>query len=308
MPINPPSAPFATSLTLRQIQYFVTLAHSGSFTEAAGNLSVTQPALTAAIRQIEFLLGASLFVRSSRRLELTEAGEEILPLIERLLNFAQGTFNDVTSVISQRIQTVRIGMMPSISDRLLPILKELQTKHPSLRFHLSDMAIAEMMRMIRSGRVDLGIGPRDPKIDEVGLDCEELFEDEMRVVVRNDDPLSKGKSVAWARLAQRELALFNRSSWSDMIQRVSRSQKLHLLPAYRMEYIEPIYALVRQGMAVAVLPCLYTQNLREPSLKALPLHTPRVTRSIALITLEGLGRSAHVTLCREWIARRLRAP
>mgnify|MGYP002353794199 CR=1 FL=1 len=60
------------ALTLRQVQYFVALAHSRSFTQAAQALSVTQPALTAAIRQIEFLLGGRLFERSAHRLTLTE--------------------------------------------------------------------------------------------------------------------------------------------------------------------------------------------------------------------------------------------
>src|ERR1700722_9790048 len=67
------------ALTLRQVQYFVALAHARSFTQAAQSLSLTQPALTAAIRQIEFLLGGPLFARSAHRLTLTAAGVDRLP-------------------------------------------------------------------------------------------------------------------------------------------------------------------------------------------------------------------------------------
>ncbi len=97
------------ALTLRQIQYFVTLAHARSFTQAAQSLALTQPALTAAIRQIEFLLGGPLFARSAHRLTLTHAGASVLPLAERLLNQARGTFDDMASTFAERVQTVRIG-------------------------------------------------------------------------------------------------------------------------------------------------------------------------------------------------------
>ncbi|MFM0204764.1 LysR family transcriptional regulator [Paraburkholderia fungorum] len=296
------------ALTLRQIQYFVTLAHARSFTQAAKSLALTQPALTAAIRQIEFLLGGPLFARSAHRLTLTHAGASVLPLAERLLNQARGTFDDMASTFAERVQTVRIGLIPSAAARLLPALASLRAKQPSLRFTLNDMPNTALLDAVRQGAADFGVGVHEPDAaaadsdGEAGLRYQDLFEDQIVVVVRRDDPLAQKKSLAWARLVGRDLAVFVRGSVSDALQRTGGAEGLHLTVAYRVEYTEPLYELVRHRLAIAVLPSLYTMHLHDAELVALRLDKPRVTRSIALISLAGDDRGPHVRACREWIA------
>lgn len=292
------------ALTLKQIQYFVVLAHARSFTQAAQSLALTQPALTAAIRQIENLLGGPLFARSAHRLTLTDAGASVLPLAERLLNNARGTFDDMASTFAERTQSVRIGLIPSVAGRLLRILTPLREQVPTLRFMFEDLPNSALLEAIREGRTDLGIGvhePQTPESDDL-LRYQDLVEDEIVVVMRRDDPLAKRKSVDWSKLADRELAVFVRGSVSDALRRTGMAENLRLTVAYRMEYTESLYALVRNGLAVAVLPSLYTMHLHDPELIALRLDRPRVTRAIALISLADDDRGPHVRACREWIA------
>ncbi len=293
------------ALTLRQVQYFVVLAHARSFTQAAQSLSLTQPALTASIRQIEFLLGGRLFARSAHRLTLTAAGASILPLAERLLNQARGTFDDMTRTFSERVQTVRISFIPSVAGRLLPTLNALRARHPALRFTLTDLPNTALVEAVRDGVADLGVGVREPDEADDMLCYEALFEDEIVVVVRRDDPLAGRKSVPWAKLVDRELGVFVRGSVSDTLQRTGGAENLRLNVAYRMEYTEPLYALARNGLAIAILPSLYTMHLHDPDLVALRLDKPRVTRSIALISLPGEDRGPHVRTCREWLMSRI---
>ncbi|GAB3625746.1 LysR family transcriptional regulator [Pandoraea terrae] len=299
------------ALTLRQVQYFVALAHSRSFTQAAQALSVTQPALTAAIRQIEFLLGGRLFERSSHRLTLTSAGATVLPLAERLLNAARGTFDDMTSTFAEQVQTVRIGFIPSVAGRLLPALGALREADPSVRFALSDLPNSELVQALGKGEIDLAVGVRDDVAADDAADggsharhfrYDDLFVDEIVLVVHRDDPMAHAGSVGWASLVERDLAVFVRGNVSDTLQRTGGAQNLRLDPKYRMEYTEPLYALVRSGLAVAVLPRLYTLHLHDPALTALPLIAPTVTRTIALMSLDGGERSPQVTRCRDWIA------
>ncbi|WP_341315557.1 LysR family transcriptional regulator [Paraburkholderia sp. IMGN_8] len=294
------------ALTLRQIQYFVTLAHARSFTQAAQSLALTQPALTAAIRQIEFLLGGPLFARSAHRLTLTHAGASVLPLAERLLNQARGTFDDMASTFAERVQTVRIGLIPSAAARLLPALASLRKQQPSLRFTLNDMPNTALIDAVREGAADFGVGVHEPDAatadNAAALRYQDLFEDQIVVVVRRDDPLAQRRSIAWAKLVGRDLAVFVRGSVSDALQRTGGAEGLQLTVAYRVEYTEPLYELVRNGLAIAVLPSLYTMHLHDTQLVALRLDKPRVTRSIALISLAGDDRGPHVRACREWIA------
>ncbi|NYH20682.1 LysR family transcriptional regulator [Paraburkholderia bryophila] len=295
------------ALTLRQIQYFVTLAHARSFTQAAKSLALTQPALTAAIRQIEFLLGGPLFARSAHRLTLTHAGASVLPLAERLLNQARGTFDDMASTFAERVQTVRIGLIPSAAARLLPALASLRAQQPSLRFTLNDMPNTALLDAVRQGAADFGVGVHEPdapateRDGDAVLRYQDLFEDQIVVVVRRDDPLAQKKSLAWAKLVGRDLAAFVRGSVSEALQRTGGAEGLQLNVAYRVEYTEPLYELVRNRLAIAVLPSLYTMHLHDAELVALRLDKPRVTRSIALISLDGDDRGPHVRACREWI-------
>lgn len=295
------------ALTLKQIQYFVVLAHAGSFTQAARELALTQPALTAAIRQIENLLGGALFARSAHRLTLTDAGASVLPLAERLLNSARGTFDDMASTFAERARTVRIGLIPSVAGRLMQALTTLGEREPSLRFVVQDLPNSALLEAIREGRVDLGVGVHEPAVADSPdvLRYEPLIEDEIVVVTRRDDPLAKRRTVNWSRLTDRPLAVFVRGSVSDALQRTGMAENLRLSVSYRMEYTESLYALVRNGLALAVLPSLYTMHLHDPELVAIRLDKPCVTRSIALISLAGDDRGPHVRTCREWIAAKL---
>ncbi|MFP6561782.1 LysR family transcriptional regulator [Paraburkholderia sp. B3] len=295
------------ALTLKQIQYFVVLAHAGSFTQAARELALTQPALTAAIRQIENLLGGALFARSAHRLTLTDAGASVLPLAERLLNSARGTFDDMASTFAERARTVRIGLIPSVAGRLMQALTALGEREPSLRFVVQDLPNSALLEAIREGRVDLGIGVHEPEVADTDavLHYQPLIEDEIVVVTRRDDPLAKRRTVNWSRLTDRPLAVFVRGSVSDALQRTGMAENLRLSVSYRMEYTESLYALVRNGLALAVLPSLYTMHLHDPELIAIRLDKPCVTRSIALISLADDDRGPHVRICREWIAAKL---
>jgi DNA-binding transcriptional LysR family regulator len=121
-------------------------------------------------------------------------------------------------------------------------------------------------------------------------------------VVRRDDPLAKLKTVPWKKLVGRDLAVFVRGSVSDTLHRTGGDEKLRLSVTYTMEYTEPLYALARNGLAIAVMPSLYTMHLHDPELIALRLDKPRVTRAIALISLAGVDRGPHVKACWDYIA------
>lgn len=291
-----------SALTLRQVQYFVQVAKLGSFTQAALALSVTQPALTAAIRQIERLLGGPLFVRLPHRIELTEAGARVLPLAERLVNSARHTFDDMASTIAQHVATVHIGLIPSAADWLLPLLQQLRAREPGLRFALSDLPNDALVRRLQRGELDIGVGLQPPGPVPAGLRLHPLFDDELVAVVRRDDPLGGRIPVAWEALATRDLATFTRGQVGPSLQANAEQRGLMLQPLYRLEYVESLYALVRQSMAVAIMPGLYTRRLEDAELVALPLQPPQIKRKLVMITLAGSERSPQAACCREFIA------
>ena len=182
------------------------------------------------------------------------------------------------------------------------MLNAFREQRPSLRFTLTDLPNSALIDAVRDGVVDIGIGVHEPEANHEALRFKDVFEDEIVVVLRRDDPLAKRKTLPWAKLVGRDLAVFVRGSVSDALHRTSGDEKLRLSVAYRMEYSEPLYALARNGLAIAVLPSLYTLHLHDPELVALRLDKPRVTRAIALISLVGEDRGPHVKACWDYIA------
>jgi DNA-binding transcriptional LysR family regulator len=296
------------ALTLRQLQHLVTLAQERSFTRAAQTLSISQPALTSSVRQAEHLLGGQLFDRSSHRLTLTEAGALVLPLAERLLNVAKLSFDDMNRAVTHGVQTVRVGLIPSVAERVMQHLLAFQAHEPAVRFTLQDMANSDLIEAVQARRVDFGIGARERQADDAGLVCQDLFRDDIIIIMRRDDPLASRAPLSWADLVDRPLAVFVRGNVANSLLRTAEEMGLELKVAFRMEYTEPIYALVRNGLAMAIMPRLYTEQLHDPALVVRDLRAPHVKRAIALLTTPERARSPQVTLCSEWIVQALRQP
>lgn len=89
------------ALTLKQLQYFVTLAQLRHFTETANRLAVSQPALSSALRQIETVIGGKLINRTAASVTLTELGAAILPHAERILSVSHRGFSDIQKIIEE---------------------------------------------------------------------------------------------------------------------------------------------------------------------------------------------------------------
>jgi DNA-binding transcriptional LysR family regulator len=108
--------------SLRQLSCFKEVATHRSFSRAAQALSMSQPALSSAIRELETLLGTALFDRSTHHVRLTSAGEAVRPQVEWMINnFVQGV-QDLQQLLKYQADTVRISCIPSTTHLLAPWL------------------------------------------------------------------------------------------------------------------------------------------------------------------------------------------
>ena len=101
--------------TLRQLEYIVALADTGQFIEAARLCSVSQPALSKQVREVEDMLGIELFERTRPRVIVTRSGEEIVERARRLLAQARELVNAASAFKGARQGTVRLGVIPTIA-------------------------------------------------------------------------------------------------------------------------------------------------------------------------------------------------
>ncbi|MFC7557379.1 LysR family transcriptional regulator [Pseudoroseomonas wenyumeiae] len=108
------------NVTPQQLNCFLRISEAGSFSAAAKQLGVSQPALSRTIRLMEEALGTRLFDRDTRNVALTPAGSELRPIAERLLAEFQGAFGELAQFIAGREGRVTIAALPSIAAMLLP--------------------------------------------------------------------------------------------------------------------------------------------------------------------------------------------
>lgn len=262
------------ALSLKQLQYFVTLAQLRHFTDTASRLAISQPALSSALRQIETVLGGKLVNRTASAVTLTELGAAILPHAQRILSVAQAAFFDMQQIVEAGGDgTVRIGLVPSVSSLLFPLLPQtLAQAFPRLRIEFHDQTNDALILALQRGEIDFGIGAIDSSLPA-----------ELLVYPLRDDPLAAQAHLPWKQLVGRDIAVFSKGNIQRLVAALVESHRLTLTTRYQVDYIETLYGLVRSRLAVAILPELYTTHLQDPALKVAQLQQPALTRTVALM-------------------------
>lgn len=268
------------ALSLRQLRFLVTLARAGNFSRAAEEMSVTQPAFSAAIRQVEEHVGVRLFDRTTHRVALTEAGAALLPHAQRLLKTADNAFADMRDAASLERATIRIGAMPSAVPAVARALADLGLVHPDINFHLSDGTSDLLLDDLRNGAFDLVVGVAVGTGME--LEATTLFEDEMVLVVRRDHRLAGRRRTAWSSLAGEEIVHFPGGSIGELSRVALRQNGLTPSTRYRVNQTDSLYGLVVSGLAVGIMPRLYTHRF-DTAVVLIPLDRPSVKRRVMLL-------------------------
>lgn len=295
------------ALSLKQIQYFVTLAQLRSFTGTAHRLAISQPALSSALRQIESVLGGKLVNRTAQAVTLTERGLAILPYAERMLNIAHNTFDDMQQIMMQGGDgTLRIGLVPSVSTLLFPAVPALlATRFPNLRVEFHDLTNDQLLIELEKGSIDFGLGSLDSSVS-AQVEVFPLLEDPFVAVMRKDDPLAVAHHLPWRHLSKRPIALFLKGNVSRLVNALIESHRLTLNIAYRVDFQETLYGLVRSNLALAILPELYTSTLNDEELTIVHLQQPELTRTVAMMRTNTLLRSSQTEQCFQYLLQAFR--
>ena len=250
-------------------------------------MAVTQPALSATIRQIEEHVGVRLFDRTTHRVALTEAGAALLPHAQRLLKTADNAFADMLNAASTERATVRIGAMPSAIPAVAQALAEIGHRHPDINFHLSDGTSDLLIDDLRKGAFDLVIGVSVGR--GAGLERTILVEDDLVLVVRRQHRLAGLSRTSWSSLADDEIIHFAGGSIGELSQTALRQNGLAPSQRYRVNQVDSLYGLVRSGLALGIMPRLYTRAFDTKEVALVPLTSPSVKRRLALLRRQELA-------------------
>jgi len=166
------------NLTLKQLRYFEALAQHGHFGRAAEACSISQPALSMQIREMEAVLGSDLFERGARQVRLTGFGEEIRLRAHEILRGVDELADMARAARGNLSGRLRIGVIPTIAPYLLPaIIARLTEANPGLDIHLRETVTPKLIRELEEGRLDTAIVAlpvSEPSLTEVDLFAEDF--------------------------------------------------------------------------------------------------------------------------------------
>lgn len=271
--------------TLKQLEAFVAIARTGSFSAAARVVHVSQPALTAVIKNLEHQLGVALFERSGRGVTLTTAGRELLPTVDRLLTELNETLSNVLSGTAPRGGTVTLACVPSAGSVYLPpLITGFNRVHPTVRIQVRDAMTEnrEIVRMVRSGDIDCGVA--SPMPDAAELQFRHLYDDQLVAILPAGDTAARERRVTWRGLAERPLVGMAANSYLRLlIDQTFAAIGVSTRPVTEVSLITTAVGMARAGIGTAVLPLRAAQACDLTGTRMLPVEEPQVRRPIGFL-------------------------
>lgn len=279
-----PRTPPITNVNLKLLQTFVLVAEYGSFHRAADQTYRSQSAVSSQIRQLEQQLGFSLFHRTTRSVQLTSDGAQLLPHAEKAL--------EEVSLGLQRIfgggprESVTFACLPTIAALQIPgLLAAFRRKYPSCGVYIRELDAVDLFESVRRGEVDFGIAADNRGKEFV---FEPLFDDVYVALVPAKFVTSARISIALAELAAQPLLLFNPTGKiSRSLAFALQATQIEVKTRCQFRQIQTVLSMVEAGLGTTILPQSSLPTKLPESVKILEIYDPEVTRRVSIVQFRG---------------------
>ncbi len=275
------------NVTPQQLKAFLEVAETGSFSEAATRLALSQPALSRTIKAIEETLAIRLFDRDTRNVALTPAGHELRPIALRIVREFDASFSEFSRFVSGRRGRVVIATLPSMAAVLLPgAVARFRDTRPDVDFQILDAHSGSVQSAVAEGLAEIGLTAQ-PTPDR-DLVYRPLLSDEFGLVCRRDDALATRDVVSWKIFADRPfIAMSSGSSVRAITDAAFLQCGMAISPLFECGFLATARALVDAGLGITALPGLTVPLMAETGLVWRPLVDPTLKRSLGVVHRAG---------------------
>lgn len=182
------------------------VAQTGSFSQAAKELFISQSTLSQQIQQLENEVGVKLLERNTRKVTLSEYGQEFLPYAKNLIYDAEACLGSIMDVRNMATGKLVIGVTYTFSSVMVDVLKEFIRDYPGIRLSIRTALMEELMDMLERNEIDLALS-YDPGHKYDNIESTELFRSGICVIARDTHPLAQKVSISLEELSRLKLAL-----------------------------------------------------------------------------------------------------
>lgn len=267
-------------MQVQQLRYFVAVAQTRHFTRAAELTGVSQPSMSKQIRVLENSLGTPLFVRNRGAIELTSAGEALLPHAERILIDVEAAEESVQEVAGLRRGRVRLGATPSLCDGLLPeVLTAFHRRHPGIDLEVHESGSRLLMQELVRGRLDLALNIVSATTEHEDLVTTELLTEQLVLVGPPHHDLATEVPVR----DLRDVPLVMAREGYDLRDRTNAAcREAGFEPVIAVEggEMSAVLRFVEAGLGHAIVPQMVVAT--RPQLAVARLVSPTLTRTIGV--------------------------
>ncbi|WBB99233.1 MULTISPECIES: LysR family transcriptional regulator [unclassified Solwaraspora] len=280
-------------MELRQLEYFVAVAEERHFTRAAERMHVAQSGLSASIRSLERELGASLFVRNTRSVELTNEGRALLSEARHALSNVAAAKDAVAAVRGLLRGRLAVGTLQCLGAVDLPaVLARFHAAHPGVEIRLRQGGSADLVERVRTGDLDLAFVSM-PASSPTGVTLAPIRTEPMVLACGPDHPLRERAEVDLGELAGETFVDFS-PGWisRDVVDQAMAVAGVDRRVAFEVNDVHWLLDLVSHGLGVAVVPQFFTT--KRTAARFAPITDPPCW-NVAVATASGRHPSTAAT-------------
>jgi LysR family transcriptional regulator, nitrogen assimilation regulatory protein len=272
------------NITLRQLRYFVEIAQSRSFSRAAEHLLVAQPALSQNIAALEEDLGARLFKRHAKGVELSPAGQRLLARAREILSRADALKDQVEGRDAQPSGLVRLSIAGSVASVLVaPLLRSMAQNFPAVQLRITEGLSSEVRTQIESGQTHLALMPSPSELQ--GMESQPVFEERFMLFGAVAAMRRRPRQLSFPEAAALPLAAPDGAhDLRKIVERAANAIDRKLDIRYELNSPALLVAIVKEGLAYSIMPpsaCL--EAVAAKSVAGRELVDPELSRVQAMV-------------------------
>lgn len=267
-------------MEIDQLKYFLKVAERGNFTRAAEDLQISQPALSRSIQKLEEELGQPVFERKARSIALTEAGTLLQARASEVLAILTDTKAEITD--DGKSGRVRVGAIPTIAPYLLPeILKGFSEAFPGANLVVQENTTDQLLKSCTQGEIDLAIVALPVPVKY--LDVEELFEEELHLVLPPEHPLVNKSIIRLSDIQALPFVLLDEAHClSENIVSYCRQKSFQPVAVERTSQLTMVQELVSLAHGVSMIPEMARRRDQSDRRVYRSFSRPIPTRTVAI--------------------------